>query len=63
MDKTKQTPRKKEYDRKFRREKMLSIAFRLNKQRDAELIETYMRIPNKMNWFRQVLQEYADKAV
>ena len=43
---------------KYNREKMKSIAFRLHKVSDADLIEIYESIPDKMAWFRQCLKEY-----
>ena len=50
--------RKKEYDNKYRREKKLSIAFRLSRAYEADLIDIYESIPNKMEWFRWALLEY-----
>lgn len=50
----------KEYNKKahkkWNKEKMVSIAFRLSKERDADLIAIYQSIPNKMEWFRQALK-------
>ena len=54
--KNKQTPTKKDYDKRYRREKMLSIAFRLSRVNDKELIELYEAIPNKTEWFRECLR-------
>lgn len=53
-----QTPNKKAYDKVYRQKSMLSIAFRLSRSRDAELIEIYESIPNKMEWFRECLTRY-----
>ena len=44
--------------RKYNREKMKSIAFRLHRVSDAELIEIYESIPDKMAWFRESLKNY-----
>ena len=56
----KPTPKVKAYDKrahdKYNREKMVSIAFRLSKERDADLLEIYQNIPNKMEWFREALK-------
>lgn len=50
----------KEYDKqshkKYNREKMTSISFRLHNVSDAELIEVYRSIPDKMKWFREALK-------
>lgn len=53
---TKQPESKKRYDRQYRKEKMLSIAFRLSRESDKDLIEIYESIPNKMEWFREALR-------
>lgn len=60
MEKTKQYPSKKRYDKIYKREKQYCVAFRLSKVNDGKLIEAYKAIPNKMEWFREKLQEYAD---
>lgn len=49
--------RQKESNKKYNKEKMLSIAFRLNKESDAELIAKYQSIVNKTDWFRKALRE------
>jgi len=59
--KSKQTPVKKQYDRKYRREKMLSISFRLSRIYDQELIEIYESIPDKSYWFKTSLRRYAEQ--
>jgi hypothetical protein len=51
---------KAQYDNKYHREKMLSIAFRLHRESDAELIEKYRRIPDKTAWFRKMLREHTE---
>ena len=58
MEESKQ--KKKQYDKRYRREKMYSIAFRLRREADAELIEKYLRIPNKTDWFRKVLKDHTE---
>ena len=47
--------------KKYRQKNMLCIAFRLNKKYDADLIEIYQSIPNKMDWFRNALSETKGK--
>ena len=47
--------------KKYRQKNMLCIAFRLNKKYDADLIEIYQSIPNKMDWFRNALRETKGK--
>ena len=59
--KTRQTPAKKTYDKKYRQEKMYSIAFRLSKVYDQELIETYESIPEKTAWFKSALKKYKEE--
>ncbi len=51
--------KQKEAHRKYNREKMKSIAFRLHKESDAELIAIYESIPDKMGFFREALRNYA----
>ena len=51
--------KQKEAHRKYNREKMKSIAFRLHKESDAELIAIYESIPDKMEFFREALKNYA----
>lgn len=50
----------KEYDKrshkKYNREKMTSISFRLHNVTDADLLEVYRSIPDKMKWFREALR-------
>jgi len=43
---------------KYHREKMLSIAFRLSKVYEQDLIEVYQNIPNKRQWFVDCLRKY-----
>lgn len=47
--------------KKYLRNNMKSIAFRLSKKRDADLIEIYESLPNKMEWFRKALREAGEK--
>ena len=56
MAKRKKTENEQEYIRKYHREAMISIAFRLSRERDKDLIEKYKKIPNKMEWFRKALE-------
>lgn len=46
----------KEYINGYHREKMMSIAFRLHRESDADLIAIYKAIPDKMEWFRECLR-------
>lgn len=50
----------KEANKKFNREKMVSISFRLHKENDADLIRIYESIPNKAEWFRECLRKAAE---
>ena len=43
---------------KYLLEQTLSIAFRLNRRTDADLIRIYQRIPNKSQFFKQALREW-----
>lgn len=45
--------------RKYNKEKMKSISFRLHKESDADLIAIYEAIPDKMEFFREALKNYA----
>ncbi|MBQ6223445.1 MAG: hypothetical protein IJJ44_12605 [Solobacterium sp.] len=56
--KSKVTHNMLEYNKRYKRENMMSIAFRLSRISDAHLIEIYKSIPNKMEWFRNALREY-----
>lgn len=53
----------KQAHRKYNRERMKSISFRLHKESDADLIAKYEAIPDKMEFFRWALKNYgkADK--
>ncbi len=53
---------KREYDNRYHREKMMSIAFRLSRTTDKELIEIYNRIPDKMVWFRESLRRFDEES-
>ena len=39
----------------------LSIAFRLNRRTDGDLIDIYERIPNKSQFFKQALRDWDAK--
>ena len=47
--------------KKYRRTKMLSVAFRLSRVYEQDLIDIYSRIPNKSRWFKQAIKEYGEK--
>ena len=47
----------KEASKKYNRSMMVSIAFRLHKETDKDLIAIYEAIPNKMEWFREALRK------
>ncbi len=51
----------KRANKKFNREKMLSITFRLHRVHDAELIAIYEAIPNKAEWLRECLKKEGAK--
>ena len=54
----KQTTAKKNYDREYKRTKLLSISFGLHRDLDKDLIEIYDSIPNKLDWFKDCLENY-----
>lgn len=56
-----QKDRNREYNNKYKRENKVGISIRLNRVYDAHLIEVYQSIPNKAEWFREALREYAEK--
>lgn len=47
----------KEASKKYNKKMMMSIAFRLHRESDAELIRIYEAIPNKAEWFREALRK------
>lgn len=51
----------KRANKKFNREKMYSITFRLHRANDAELIRIYESIPNKAEWLRECLKKEGAK--
>ena len=51
------TNAQKEASKKYNRKMMMSIAFRLHRESDKELIEIYESIPNKAEWFREMLRK------
>lgn len=56
MASNKQTPAKKAYDLRYNRENRYAITIRLNRQTDADLIQTWESIDNKAAWFRNALR-------
>ena len=55
------TEKENERGKRYKREHMTSIAFRLSNERDAELIEIYNAIDNKADFFRNALRRYAEE--
>lgn len=53
--------RQKEAHKRYNKERMKSISFRLHKESDAELIAIYEAIPDKMEFFREALRNYAKR--
>lgn len=51
-------PQKRKAAQKYLITQTLSIAFRLNRRTDADLIDIYERIPNKSQFFKQALREW-----
>lgn len=47
--------------KKYRRTKMLSVAFRLSRVYEQDLIDIYSTIPNKSQWFKNAIREYGEK--
>lgn len=54
-------PQKRKAAQKYLITQTLSVAFRLNRRTDGELIEIYERIPNKSQFFKQALKEWDAK--
>lgn len=44
---------------RYRKKAYKRISFMLNKETEADLIETFENIPHKAEWFREVLREHA----
>jgi hypothetical protein len=53
----------KQAHRKYNRERMKSISFRLHKESDADLIAKYEAIDDKMAFFRWALRNYEKEDV
>ena len=47
------------YDRKYVRENKIQVAIKLNKVTEPELVEIYQSIPNKSQWLKNCLRQYA----
>lgn len=47
----------KRASQKYNRKMMMSISFRLHRESDKELIAIYEAIPNKAEWFREMLKK------
>ena len=50
-----------ERDRRYDRENKVQVAIRLNKKTEPELVEIYHSIPNKAQWFKNCLRQYAEE--
>ena len=61
VTKTRVSEADKRAGKKYRRTKMLSIAFRLSRVYEQDLIDIYETIPNKSQWFKQAVREYGEK--
>ena len=59
--KNRMTETKRKYDLEYHRTKTLSVAFRLSKEYDKELIEIYKSIPDKSGWFKESIRNWAEK--
>ena len=46
---------------KYRNRWFKVISFRLHKENEADLIETFEKIENKAEWFRECLRREAEK--
>ena len=51
---------KKEYDKKYLKEKMKCIGFTLSKERDENRIETWQSLGGKADFMRVILDAYAN---
>lgn len=47
------------YDRRYDKVNKVQAAFKLNKITEPELVEIYQLIPNKAQWFKDCLRQYA----
>lgn len=47
----------KKASQKYNKKMMMSISFRLHRESDKELIAIYEAIPNKAEWFREMLKK------
>ena len=47
----------KEASKRYNKKMMMSIAFRLHRDTDSDLIKIYQSIPNKAEWFREALRK------
>lgn len=49
----------KKYAQRYMKANCVSVAIRLNKRTEADLIEIYKSIPEKAQWFKDCLRMYA----
>lgn len=59
MNKPNWVIRKQKYDADYSKKYVKTCGFRLNRNTEPELIETFESIPDKANWFRSCLRRYA----
>ena len=50
---------KAKYDKDYSKANIKSCTVRLNKNTEPELVEVFESIPDKANWFRSCLRQYA----
>ncbi len=53
------TDKKREYDNKYKAEYQKQFNFKLSRKSDADLIEVYENIPDKIEFIRDALRRYA----
>lgn len=53
----------KKYAQNYMKKNCISVAFRLNKVTESDLIETYRKIPNnqKAEIFKQAIRDFGEK--
>lgn len=50
------------YNTKYKKEHTVLCTFRLNRDKDQDLIDAFRSIPNKGEFFREVLRNYIKEA-
>lgn len=59
MDEPKWRSRKREYNREYNKTNKVQVGIKLNRVTESELIEIFQAIPNKSEWLKNCLRQYA----